>query len=362
MSRYPQQPQTGGLFDFVGDAVDAVGDALSDIGDAFGDIFDAIPGSQWVKGLVNGPLRDFARSTVGTVVLRAIATSLTGGLAGVVGPQLASVAFALPGVVRGESFDEAFWKEFSWRMQKTAEVLGTDAAKDVMGDALKWASDDLVNRAKAFAPNLSLPDAVTQLINQTGLTPEKLAAELGIRLDVAAAAINLVGRQIRYAMDRYDPKTGTKYKSLVSRPPRDPNAPPPKQKTAAELKAQYDNAVKSGRPAAVITALKTQWQNQQKAETAAAVEKFALGGGLGRPIATLPFGPKPSTTPAPKPTVKANVDQAIKDAANEAPVYATRPPEPDEEPSSSKTLYIVLGIAGAVGVGVAGYFFLRSRR
>lgn len=196
----------------VGTIWEDIGDAASSAAKPFtkavSDVFDAIPGSDWVKGVVNGPLRDFANSAVGKVVLRAMATSMTGGLAATLGPQLASTAWALPGLVRGESFDEAWWKEFSWRAEKTAQTLGSEAAGKAMGDMLKAASDKLMDEARKAFPTLPIEDALRRFVDQTGLTPEALARQLGIRPDVAAAALNLVLREMRYPLGNYGIATG----------------------------------------------------------------------------------------------------------------------------------------------------------
>lgn len=209
--------EIGAIWNDIGDAVDTVTRPISK---AVSDVFDAIPGSEWVKGIVNGPLRDFANSAVGKVVLRAMATSLTGGLAGTLGPQLATVAWSLPGLVRGESFDEAWWKEFSWRVEKTAETLGTDAAGKALGDMLKVASDRLMDQAKKAFPTLPVEEGLRRFVNETGLTPEALARELGIRPDVAAAALNLVLREMRFPLGNYAIATGDPSLAMPSVPLR----------------------------------------------------------------------------------------------------------------------------------------------
>lgn len=209
--------EIGAIWDDIGDAVDTV---TRPVAKAVSDVFDAIPGSEWVKGIVNGPLRDFANSAVGKVVLRAMATSLTGGLAGTLGPQLATVAWSLPGLVRGESFDEAWWKEFCYRVEKTAETLGSEAAGKALGDMLKVASDRLMDQAKRAFPTLPVEEGLRRFVNETGLTPEALARELGIRPDVAAAALNLVLREMRFPLGNYAIATGDPSLAMPSVPLR----------------------------------------------------------------------------------------------------------------------------------------------
>jgi hypothetical protein len=201
------------IWDDIGEVVD---DVTRPMGKAVSDVFDAIPGSEWVKDFTNGPLRDFAKSSVGTVVLRALATTLTGGLASAMGPQLASVAWSMPGLVRGEPFDEAYWKEFSWRAEKTAQAVGTDAAGKALSEMLKRTSDQLMDQAKATFPNLPLDQGLKRLVETTGLTPEKLAAQLGVRPDVAAAALNLILREFKFPTDKYSFETGQPLRVLSS--------------------------------------------------------------------------------------------------------------------------------------------------
>jgi hypothetical protein len=63
------------------------GDAMT----ILGDFEDAIVrGVKALADVVEGPLKDFAQSDVGKTVFRAMATWLTGGLAPILGPQLAS--------------------------------------------------------------------------------------------------------------------------------------------------------------------------------------------------------------------------------------------------------------------------------
>lgn len=79
------------------------------------------------SALTNNPiaqaLGDAAKSDFGQFLLQAAATSLTGGLATVVGPQLASVAFALPGMAKGDDFAKAYGSGLIDRVAKTAKIL-----------------------------------------------------------------------------------------------------------------------------------------------------------------------------------------------------------------------------------------------
>src|SRR6267142_4323977 len=101
----------GSIWDIPGDAVDAVTDVATSA-------IDAVPGGKAVREAMG----DVADSVAGQIILRAFATSLTGALAWKVGPQLATVAFAVPGLAKGDKFTKAWLDEFSWRVQKTAEI------------------------------------------------------------------------------------------------------------------------------------------------------------------------------------------------------------------------------------------------
>lgn len=190
----------GTVFEDIGDAVKKVTGMVSD---AFNDVFSAIPGSGWLKDLVNGPLKDFAKGDVGKVVLRAIATTLTGGLAPLLGPQLATVAWSLPGLVRGEPFDKAWFDEFAHRVEQTGQIMGGEIGQQLAG-MFKVAGDYITNMARQQFPNLPIEQAIQAL----DISPEQLAQTLGIRPDVAAMAASLAKRIGLVDLSRYDIATG----------------------------------------------------------------------------------------------------------------------------------------------------------
>ncbi|MGE3519932.1 MAG: hypothetical protein AB7J63_13355 [Vicinamibacterales bacterium] len=167
-------------------------------------------GAGWLQEVVDGPLRDWARTEWGATILRAMATSLSAGLAPTLGPQLASVAFALPGIARGEPFDEAYWKEFAWRVEKTIEIAGPFIGER-LGNELRAGVESLRYRAQEAFPDLPVDQAIRHL----GIAVEDLARELGIREDMAAAAVSLGTRVPLPSFDRYDPTTGAR-RPLVS--------------------------------------------------------------------------------------------------------------------------------------------------
>lgn len=124
----------GDIIKAGGDVIDAAVDTADDITKALGlppiasDVKDAI------VDLVKGPLRDFANTDVGRMVLRAFATGLYYQLGPILGPQFAAVAFAVPGVLRGEKFDQAWTTEFIWRVTTTATILGGMYLDDANAD------------------------------------------------------------------------------------------------------------------------------------------------------------------------------------------------------------------------------------
>ncbi len=166
----------------VDEGVSSVEDAASFLG--------SLPGFEQAGGL----LQDFARTPYGRVALTALSTNLTGGLAPIVGPQLATVAFSLPGVLRGEKFDEAWVNEFAMRVQRTAAILGADFIDEVFMPQFTAAMQEL-------AANFNLGDLATW-------TTQQLADRLHIREDVAAYALSLWNRTGPPNKDAYDPETG----------------------------------------------------------------------------------------------------------------------------------------------------------
>ena len=179
---------------FGSDIVDAAGDALSGAYDA---IVDTIPGGRafvdGVDAIVVGPVRDFAQTGVGRAMLTALASTVTVGLQPYLGAQLATVAFALPGVAAGQDFVTAWTQEFGSRVQQTAEILGADAVPAEWGDQLKKATD--------FVNKYDIP--------WDKIDFHELAKQAGIREDVAAWLVAGATQRLDLFTGRhFDPKTG----------------------------------------------------------------------------------------------------------------------------------------------------------
>lgn len=179
---------------FGSDLLDDAGNSLSD---AWNAAVDAVPGARDVAdaidSVVTGPVRDFAHTAIGRVVLTAMASSLTGALAPILGPQLMTVAFALPGMAAGDDFLTAWTQEFASRVQKTADIMGADVVPDVWTDQL--------NKLNAYLQESG--------VDLTKIDFHALAQAAGVRDDVAAWAVSgATGTMADYVRHVFDPKTG----------------------------------------------------------------------------------------------------------------------------------------------------------
>ncbi len=179
---------------FGSDLVDEAGDAISSGWDA---VVDTVPGAREVVDVVDsvlvGPVRDFAQSGVGRAMLTALATSVTGGLAPVLGPQLATVAFAIPGVAAGDDFITAWTQEFGSRVKQTAEIMGADVVPATWGDQLSKAAD--------YLNKYDIPWNTIDF--------HTLAKWAGVREDVAAWLVaGATNDMTDYMRHVFDPKTG----------------------------------------------------------------------------------------------------------------------------------------------------------
>jgi hypothetical protein len=124
-------------------------------------------GASWLKDAIDGPLKALVENPFGELILRAIATSLTGGLAPILGPQLATIAWAIPGVVKGEPVDRAWFEEFSRRVDEVARLFGAELGKKMVAE-MNEALSHLKSEAESLARSLS-SDGATRL-RLTGMT------------------------------------------------------------------------------------------------------------------------------------------------------------------------------------------------
>lgn len=193
------------MIGFLDDAWDFATDTVEDVWDATGaravDAADsairALPGG---SALIEAA-GDAARSPLGMVVLRAMTTMLYGSAAWAIGPQLAAVTFAIPGLMRGERFDEAWLGEFKWRVEKTAETLGPgviDAFGAQLTTTLRKMLDDF---------------GVGSLVE---MGVQEFAKRYDIREDVAAFAMALWNRVQLPPRDAFDPATGRQLRAWAA--------------------------------------------------------------------------------------------------------------------------------------------------
>lgn len=187
------------------DAWDAVEDVASSVVDRVGDAIKAVPGGKQLLAAADaaGELAgDFARTPVGLVVFRAISGVLYAStatmLGPILGPQLASVAFAVPGLARGDNFTEAWLTEVKYRAEETANILGGD-----VGDVVAEQLGSLLGK---LAEQLQVGDMITE-------SASELARRFGVREDVAALAKSIwdaidTPEELRRMLAKYDPATG----------------------------------------------------------------------------------------------------------------------------------------------------------
>jgi hypothetical protein len=166
--RFARRPSIVGMGDVFSDLA---GD-LNALADSLGSGVMSIPG---VAPLVNGPLKDFASSSVGQIVLPIIANSLGGGIYQMTrfAPAMITV-WAMPGVARGDDFDHAMILGVADRLKQTAQILGVDISAEIMSQ-LQTLMGELIAQYGASVTT-ALPDIQT------------IAATYDVRQDVAAIA------------------------------------------------------------------------------------------------------------------------------------------------------------------------------
>lgn len=191
----------------VSRAVGGAVDVTADVGATLGVDVVTSPAYDALRDVWDGPVKDFAHTDAGKTLLRAMAGGAYYGLVPVLGPQLAAISFAWPGLVRGEALDVAWLTEFSWRVEKTAEILGADV-KVKLGDMLGRVLGQIQGE---------LSRGNRELLTWSA---EQVADHLSVpRVDVVAAALALVKRslaELGEAAD-WDPATGARRSALASR-------------------------------------------------------------------------------------------------------------------------------------------------
>jgi len=210
-----------GLFSgipIVGDIESAGEDVLTSIAHDAG--LDFIPDA--VSSLFND-FKDFFSKEPGLTIARALAGGLYMELVPIVGPAFASVSFATPGLLRGEKFDEAWVKEFLWRL-KTLLYLGSkvftggqaDKAVDLIPDnpftkrlPTKAQVEDLLKQMDGVASWLkAIYPGGCQSIPKDAITLTMLARAYGARTDWFVQAVKLYCRNDQDMNFCYNAKTG----------------------------------------------------------------------------------------------------------------------------------------------------------
>lgn len=212
------------------------------------DIINFVPGGNAVRDAVAsvaGEIGDRAKTPLGSAILSVMASSLFVPLSQAkipfsasgmqtVGPQIASVVFALPGVVAGDPFVESYTRELGTRVKETIRILsgrlGQQVAENVASEftaQVQVLLNDPQFRsalvtAKSAIGDVSESKIFTRLV-QLGITPSTIAKTFRVRPDAAAAAINGFFQKSVFPVNggNYDLQTGEPEVPFV------PNKPPP---------------------------------------------------------------------------------------------------------------------------------------
>lgn len=212
----------------VGFRIPVISDVAEGVWDFTTSIFTRIPGSEWIETAVESGatwIGDMAKTVPGKIVLVGISNALVfPAIAGLavpsasgmifIGPQVASAAWAIPGVVRGESFSEAYAKELTWRTMAIVEWFGGEEGKKAAAEFTQGVTEILDRpevkeglRQFKEAFNLSGEDAQAKL-KEAGLDPTSLSNRYGGRGDSAAAATNGMLEKPIWNLNLFDPRTG----------------------------------------------------------------------------------------------------------------------------------------------------------
>ena len=227
-------PTLAGLWDLPAAALDAG----ADIARGAVDLVHLIPGVDEAGEL----LKDFAKTAVGEWSLRVIASFGYYAIAPYVGAQLAAVAFAVPGLAKGDPFIQSWIKETTDRVVKTAAILagqtdvnlGSKASaeidrwlrehpevqekvRDLQRDAERVGGE--MGRDFAARVESELQEGLTGALARTqaiareyGVPPdlERLAQRFGSREDTVAGVFDLMTHNTALSNVRrtFDPLTG----------------------------------------------------------------------------------------------------------------------------------------------------------
>lgn len=178
----------------LGDVVNAAGDVVS----AAANVVSSIPGVGAAVQFFGSELKDFANTTIGQIALDMFASYVFPEVAMIVGPQLASASFAIPGLAKGEGFVQAWLTDFMKRLEQLADIEGADVAGAVAGQ-LQPALEQLEQMAQEAGIDPS--QYANQLESYTSDQLHAMAQKLGVRDDMLQSAIDYLSGQVTIAVD-----------------------------------------------------------------------------------------------------------------------------------------------------------------
>lgn len=217
-----ETPTMGAPWDFLVDGFNAVADVATSLVDKIA----TIPGVSFITE----QLKDFAKTPWGKIVLTAMSSGLYQGFAPYLagypfGIQLATVTFAIPGLMRGDKFTDAWLTATSERIINTAKILCFDKGycNKVLNDVKDFLDPSIVETMRQFEVNGIAGEIVHNhlapaldwaIANRDKfpaiLGPEQLrdaAAALGVRADMLQSAWEQVKGVTQPSYD-FDPQTG----------------------------------------------------------------------------------------------------------------------------------------------------------
>jgi len=193
---------------FGSDVLDFVTGKAGDVVDSLETFAANIPGAPALAKALTGPVRDFANTAPGRILFSAIATSLTGGLAPILGPQLATVAWSLPGLARGQDFVTAWSQEFSSRVKDAAAIVGGPTVGDLLAPQLQQLSEYIAANGGDLSQIVDLSDV-------TGSAMKRLAKLSGVSDLAAATALDYARGAVVDLLRHFNPATGNELTTIA---------------------------------------------------------------------------------------------------------------------------------------------------
>ena len=297
---------------------------------------------------VGDELKQFANTPIGKIALVALASADYAAIAPFVGPQLAAITFATPGLAAGDDFAQAWTKGFIDRAQQLASDLGGQAAKSLTDQAQAYVTSALQPMWDGL--EVTLQSDLVARINAGGLDWLKSEAQRWNVTDEAVAwGTDAVthGATSLEAQFSFDGSTGA-----VIVPPT-PVAPVPRQ--TATITRSKSGAALVSRFASAGPAIATQTAAQA---SAALVSDISRAQALLAAANSMARVTPQQTAEQAAAAVGSDVSraQALLAVANAPPASAVRSapaPIPPTTATSVKTVAVVGGAALAVGAGVA---------